>query len=221
MEIDYNINNKVKKLFYNNGEIDIDIETFVYAVTNFRDARNIGTILECYRQKNKLNNDSANQYFNENLPYIDKFFNTLKSPEQSFTPDYVMIFYPRDPNLQNIVKKFVKKLKINLKYDYSSAYYKKNNNKPISDLTEGTENFIYDKPKNVNNIQNLILIDDSIDAGRTIKYFLNKLSEHSLISSKTNVRFFCIYNNPKRSQKMLNEIKNVLNEMSKEEEEEK
>ena len=215
MKIDYDTNGKVNKLVYNNGKIEIEIEPFVSTVTNFSYDKNIGNILECYRQKITLNNESANQYLSETSQYIDNFFNSIKLPNHNFIPDYVMSFYLRDPNLQEIVKRFIKKLKIDLQFDYSSACYKKDNTKPITDLSDNDENFVYNKPENLDQIQKLILIDDSIADGRTLNHFLNKLSEYGLISNKTKVRFFCIYNNPKRSPKMLNEIGKILKEMEK------
>jgi len=182
---------------------NINIETHVFRLTNLRDKNNIGCIIENYRriQKNETQSN-ASKYFLENNDEINNFIKTVKYPFPDFTPDLLFIFSTKDINRQNFIDEFVEALCIpNIMTSNKSKCFKKID--PNKSITEGltSNDYLFDNNK-VEPSKNVLILDDTIDKGRTVRILIEKLTENKIISNDSTIKLICAYNNAKPLKKI-------------------
>jgi len=195
---------KIEKIEFSKDDIKLVIELQVLTVVQELNPNNIGTILEKYRN---CINDPEN-YFETQRQNIETFIYKTAKSFDNFNPDFLMCFLPRDENRQNILQLFKDKILPNLNpdIDFSNTFYKKDNSKSIKKNNLTKEDFILNIKKSTT-YNNVLIIDDVIDEGKTVDIFLNKMLDSNLINYKTKVKMACLYNRPK-IKKLKNPLKN-------------
>jgi hypothetical protein len=194
-----NIHGKVDKLNYEYKNFKFLIDVFVFSVTKLNDFNNIGFVLEKYRSIKKENDDlSAHQFFEINKPIFDKFISFVSYPFGQFIPDYLNLFFPSDKNrfrfLLNFSDTLLKHIPDWEKIDFSKNFKK---NKPELSVIDNSNNLDFDLiiDTKIKKIDKLLMIDDTIDEGRTVQIFLDKLADNDLLSENTQIKLICVYNN--------------------------
>ncbi|WP_055446256.1 hypothetical protein [Lacinutrix mariniflava] len=175
-----------------------------YAVKNSDSNDNYaGKIIENYRQKVRDTPESATEYYNSKIEVINSFIDKLED-KSSNKYDYVQLFLPSDENRNELLTNFSNK-HFNSENDFSTSFYKKKNTSIVGLNCDDANNlFTYEEPINLNNpLKSILLIDDTIDTGCTIKIFLKKLYELNIFDKETEINAFIIYNNYK-AEKMTN-----------------
>jgi hypothetical protein len=194
-----NITNKICKIEYENGTLNIKIYPKIYTISNSNDFTNIGTILEKYRS---LQND-ADMYFINNSSTIDDFIGNYKTPYDDIQPDCVVCFLPDDFNRKQLLLNFKEKNLENINnenlLDYSDKFYKLNPGKSIKNNILTKEDFIFEI-QNIEPFKSILIFDDVLDEGKTLAIFLELLYDNNLIDNFTIVNFSCIYNRPKHEK---------------------
>lgn len=187
---------KVSRLIYTNGEFSKEIEVYVYSARNKQDANNIGTILEKYR--NETTDREA--FYAENTTTLTNHINRAHPDFDGFNPDYSISFFPADQNRRNLLELFSNRIidvvATNPPIDISNCFFKTDPMRSVVDgMTE--ENFVLRLPDTMPVIRNLLIIDDVIDEGRTVRILIDKLLEAGKINNETVIKLACIYNNMK------------------------
>jgi hypothetical protein len=204
IKINYNLDGKVTKLTFKHNQFKIIIEPYVFCIKRSKES-NIGNIIENYRKK--IDNSeliSAQNYWDSKIDVINSFVKNSYNPFNKYQPDYISIFYPNDRNRKKLLFNFAKAVKINSDFDFSDYFSKIDYSKSVVKDKNYEQNFKYSKPNNLLSCTKILIIDDTIDEGRTLDVFLNKLFENSLINFNTEIKFICIYNNPKFDDKIKN-----------------
>ncbi|WP_299273476.1 hypothetical protein [uncultured Psychroserpens sp.] len=167
-----------------------------YAVKKFDSNDNItGKVIENYREKVRDEPELAAEYFNSKIEVINSFIINVKDDSLN-KYDYVQLFLPSDENRNQLLRNFSFK-KFNSENDYSSSFKK---NKDLSivgiDCNKAENIFTYEEPNNINKpVKSILIIDDTIDTGCTVKIFLKKLYESNIIDNETEISVSIIYNN--------------------------
>lgn len=191
-----NNNGKIKEIEYENNGLSKLIEPKIYVVSNLNDPKNIGTILEKYR---KLGSESE-EYFNENKLILDTFISNITLAFENFEPDQIVCFLPTDKNRRYLLKEFSNKVKSTFQVeninDHTDKFSKKDGNKSIKDGLTGKD-YELQIDSETDPFKNLLIIDDTIDKGDTLKIYLDKLIEKNLINDDTIIKVICIYCNAK------------------------
>ncbi len=156
---------------------------------------NAGKVIENYREKVRDTPESATEYFNSKIHIINSFINNLED-KSSNEYDYVQLFLPSDTFRNKLLKEFSLK-NFNSKNDYSTSFCKDKDLSIVGLNCNDAENiFTFEKPKNLSKpVKSILLIDDTIDTGCTIKIFLKKLYATNIIDSETEINIVIIYNN--------------------------
>jgi predicted amidophosphoribosyltransferase len=203
IEVKPNFDGKVEKLIINHEEKTYVVDVQVITVTNFSNEKNIGNILETYRKKKiQESENNATTYFELNKEKIDAFISNVHNPFIDYAPELVFVFFPTDQNRFDFTSNFTDTLSIpdfnNINY---SDRFKKSN--PNQSITNGltTDDFEFDS-SNIKPAQRILLIDDTIDKGRTVGILISKLIESKLITDETEVKLICAYNNAKAAPKV-------------------
>ncbi|MCT4673885.1 MAG: hypothetical protein N4A37_11660 [Prolixibacteraceae bacterium] len=115
----------------------------------------------------------------------------------SIETDYVQVFYPDNEFRKEKLENFANALQINNDLVYSLRF-QKNENRSITEFEEndlqGQFNLFSFDSSEIKPIKKLILIDDTINKGRTIRAFLAHLEDKKLIDDNTVIKAYCIYN---------------------------
>ena len=188
---------KIVGATYKNNDLQLEIKIEAFSLYPSAWPDDIGNILEKYRELIKdKDRQIAENHFREKKPILDKFVSRLKMTSNDFIPDYLTIFYPSDTNRNGLLKDFSDNLTsyINNKdaIDFSNNFRKKNSDSSITDGLN-KEDFTFNPPSGQETITNLLIIDDVINEGRTLKIFLDKLYDEGLIGGSTQVKLFCLY----------------------------
>jgi len=176
---------------YQRNNISIQIASKI-ATTTSSSVQNIGHIIESYRKT------LDTQYWES---YKSAIFNKIRRTSfdfNNFIPDCHICFYPSDSNRRELLQYFFNTL---------TEFYPKNtldlseNFKkcdPNRSITEGLtkDDFVLSLNKDLPPIKNLLIIDDTLNEGRTLNIFLDKLFERGLITQDTKICFAAIYSNP-------------------------
>lgn len=197
------LDGKVTRLTYSTQTINLEIEVYVFWVRNVLDENNIGTILEKFRELVRDGRISeANAIVSEKESQLNRFINLASYPFMDFIFEQLFVFYPADKIRNDFLKSFVKKMTShceNISEIDKSGYFTKVN--PNSTVVAGlsVDDFNFDLTLD-NPIKKLLLIDDTINQGRTVEILLNKLNERELITSQSEVKLICIYNIEKSTE---------------------
>ncbi|KAA6330228.1 hypothetical protein EZS27_021043 [termite gut metagenome] len=188
---------KATKIFYTDSDSSSNVEIEV-SVFHIAENQNLWTNLEIYRQLVRdSQQDLANSLFEkiESRLYgvIDKFSN----PFPDFEFDTFIAFYPEDKNRRKLLKFFIDNITNGIKniaeIDKSNSFEKNDKYRSVKDgLT--TSDFTLDE-KSLIGMKKLLLVDDVIDCGRTIKIFLDKLIENGIDLTKVEIKLICLYHN--------------------------
>jgi hypothetical protein len=172
---------------------------------------NIGRILERYREMADMK--IADDYYNENVLSVESFFNKKIDPFENFLPEAIIVFYPLDEKRKKILTRFRDKITTDLEniVDYSDRFYKADPTKSIKKYNLSAVDFVLSVETP---IKKLLVIDDVIDEGKTLNILLDKLFENNLIDDKAEIKMACIYNNPKRDERMGNPLKGLRDMMN-------
>lgn len=211
IKINYNLDGKVTKITFKQNQFKIMVEPYVFCLKYFN-SDNIGNIIEKYRKKiddSKLVN--AQNFWDSKIDVVSSFVKHTSNPFNKFQPDYISIFYPNDRNRKKLLNDFVKAININFNYNFSDSFYKIDSNKSVVKDKNYEQNFKYLKPDNLLSCSKILIIDDTIDKGRTLDIFLKKLYENNLLNFETEIKFICIYNNSKFDDKIKNiDLKKIV-----------
>lgn len=203
---------KVSRIEYINCNFIKEIEVFVATTSKNTDQTNKGTILEDYR---KLT-EGRNEFYAKHKNDLDGFINSIKPAFKEFNPEYTISFLPHDTNRCELLNAFAERVKnpspVNAPIDISACFHKTDPTRSIKDgLTE--DNYVLRNTDKLPIIQNLLIIDDVIDKGDTVKIFLDKLFAEGKIDAATTIKMACIYNNPKMEKAV--DIMALLREKAK------
>jgi adenine/guanine phosphoribosyltransferase-like PRPP-binding protein len=211
LEYDYN-NGKVIKAVLNsdNNKWGISIESNFAVMKKQSDNPTAGKVIEKYRELLRDDLENANTYFKTNKNVIDDFIQQLPNNSNN-KYDYVQIFLPRDKNIQELLTKFAEK-QFDGFNNYSKYYYKKEDVSVVGMKYEkATHLFNFDIPKNVETpLKSILIIDDVVDTGCTIKIFISNLIEANMISDQTKIKVLIIYNNFKQNEYNSEYIRKLL-----------
>ena len=171
---------------------------------------NAGKVIENYREKVRDTPESATEYYNSKIEIINSFTANLED-NSSNKYDYVQLFLPSDENRKKLLTEFAIK-HFNSENDYSSSFYENNDLSIVGLNYNDAENlFTYEEPKKISKpLKSILLIDDTIDTGCTIKIFIKKLYELNIIDQKTEINAYIIYNNYRA-----NKLRNPLDALRK------
>jgi len=195
---------KVSCIEYKNGELKKDIEVFAATVNKPEDKLNVGFILEEYR---KLAS-GCDEYYSNHRMILENFVSIIKPPFQDFIPSHIISFQPIDVNRRGLLSAFVQKItnpdSLNSSANLTDCFFKTD---PSRSIKEGltADHFVLRLPDKNPLIQNLLIVDDVIDKGDTVKIFLDKLVMLGKIDASTIIKMACIYNNRKMEKKNMME----------------
>lgn len=188
----YDVNGFLTQLEYKNWKIPVKP---YHAVTMGDSSDNYGKRLEFNRLGNKTE---------EEVNELEDRFLASVIAINSIETDYVQVFYPNNEFRKEKLENFVNALQINSDLVYSLRFQKNENRSIIefeeNDLQGQFDLFSFDSSE-IKPIKKLILIDDTINEGRTIRAFLAHLEAHNLIDDNTEITAYCIYNLAGSSQK--------------------
>lgn len=181
----YDINGFLTQLQYKNWKIPVKS---YHAVIMRNDSDNYGKRLE----QNRIG-DRTSEEVNE----LEDGFLASVVAINSIETDYVQVFYPNHEFRKEKLEHFVNALQINSDLVYSLRF-QKNENRSITEFEENDlqgqfDLFSFDSSE-IKPIKKLILIDDTINEGRTIRAFLAHLEANNLIDDNTEITAYCVYN---------------------------
>jgi hypothetical protein len=203
--INPNFDGKIESIEVEFNGFNANIEVYVFNLLKPNNLMDIGNIIETYRTNFK----GDIKYVNENLHSVINYINNIKYPFPEFIPDSLFCFYPADRYRRKLLKCFSNILTSHLDniklIDFSSMFKKKDTSKSIKKdmLMKDDFELTYQKEESFNN---LLVIDDVIDEGKTINILLELLCENGLINPSTNVKLICLYNRPKSKKFDLSQI---------------
>lgn len=181
----YDINGFLTQLHYKNWDIQVRSH---HAVIIGGSSDNYGKRLEL----NRLGNNTE-----EEVNELEGVFLASVVAINSIETDYVQVFYPTHEFRKEKLENFVNTLQINSDQVYSLRF-QKNENRSITEFYENDlqgqiDLFSFDSSE-IKPIKKLVLIDDTINKGRTIRAFLAHLEANNLIDDDTEIKAYCIYN---------------------------
>lgn len=188
---------KITRASFKKDDFETTLEIKVHTVTKVYDNSNVGNILEKYRSMDT----EKEKYFQENKDTLDQFINNYAISLDGFIPDGVICILPNDENRKELLLSFQSKVQGETNPDdYSKIFIKKDKNKSIKKDNLSVNDFELNIEKD-DPFQNLLIIDDVIDEGKTLSILLELLLEKRLINHRTNIKMSCIYNRPKLEKK--------------------
>jgi hypoxanthine phosphoribosyltransferase len=201
----------IPELIYDNGlltfvnYLNFKIQVKSYNVnrpSSTKKGEEIGWILECYRRKRDNKDADAEQYLDTSQKIIDSFLEHITYPFSGFIPDYLQVISSSDKKRGTLIVRFSEKLVAakNLKdIDFSKSFSKiKNDSAAKKSKEEVNKMWTYEKPSEINiPVENILVIEDTIDSGNTLCVFIDKLAEKGIINNQTTIKAIIIYNNYK------------------------
>lgn len=216
--------NKIQELKFHidNSELTVNVHSFGVKRHNCFD--NPGFLIESYRELFNEDTEEANNYIVKYFSTIEKYIGRLINPIND-KPDYIQIFRTIDKRRNEIIKIFCNKMLENIEenknLDYSDFFSKKNKNLSVTDKSKSEqeifENFLYVKPKKVDRIKTLWIIDDTINVGSTIDAFLRNLYYKNLVDLNTKIYCLILYNQFKTDTcyKGMNTLNDYITKLNK------
>lgn len=191
----YNDNGKIISLEYERDSEKYNINVAsCYAVKKSNpDDSTAGKIIENYRELRRDKPEESQEYFNEKSVILNEFIASVEQKDEEY--DYVQTMLPIDNNRRYILESFANK-NFNGNNNFSH-YFSKTDDVSIvgKSQEEAKQLFEYNKPENEYPVESLLIIDDTIDTGGTIKILLDKLIDEGVITGETEITAIIIYNN--------------------------
>lgn len=199
---------RITGLVYTSAAISLNIQVKSFVVVVWNRPENIGHIFEKYRKiENEKTAAEATEFWDGNLPIINNFIAKVENPFPDYDLDSFICFYPVDTNRRDTLLNFAANLlkeKTNYQLlDISTHFYKKDPRRSII-VDSAKENFQLTLTRQ---LKKLLIIDDTVNEGRTISALLTHLEDAKLIDANTEIKVICIYNLRKNSTIPLNFLK--------------
>lgn len=208
MNKNYNDSGKIISLEYERDSIKYDIKvSSYYAVKKSNlDDSTAGKIIENYRELRRDDPEKSQEYFDEKNEILNDFIESLKQEDEEY--DYIQIMLPKDINRKCILESFASK-KFNGNNDFSQFFSKTDDVSIVGkNQEEAQQLFEYNKPEIDYPAKSLLIIDDTIDTGSTIKILLDNLIDERVITGETKITAIIIYNNYGQNKLDLSKILN-------------
>lgn len=189
---------KITGATFNKNNFETTVEIKVHTTTKTNDSSNVGNILEKYRSIDAY----KEEYYQKNKESLEHFINNCPVAFEGFIPDGVICILPKDKNRKDLLLLF--KIKIQGETnpnDYSNSFTKKDENTSVKKDNLSVNDFDLNIKKD-DPFQNLLIIDDVIDEGKTLNILLESLLAKNLINKNTNIKMSCIYNRPKLEKRV-------------------
>ena len=139
--------------------------------------------------------ENADKFYQEKKPILDEFIKSYNSPFTEIYPDCVVCFLPEDVNrrqlLINFKEKIIGSFENKVGIDHSEKFIKKDKSKSITDgLTKQDFEMLI---QNIPPFKSVMIIDDTINQGRTVNIFLEMMTDNNLIDELTEINMAFIY----------------------------
>lgn len=202
------------KFTYNDTEISIPADILFVKKEN---TENIGYIMESYREKVRLNSEDSQQYFDIHKQLLIDNIDVKYWDRDKNIPESLFIFQPIDKNrseLLHLFKESILKNKYEADIDDLSMYYqKKDKTKSIKGGLK-KDDFVLTLEKN-KLLKSILVIDDIIDKGDTLNFFLEHMVDNGNVDNQTNITFCGIYCNDRIENKLtLEKIREIMKKPS-------
>lgn len=188
----YDWNGLIQEIKYETEEMTLTISEIEssFVVNSRKSNSNLGYELENYRKKKKNMKDEETI----NSETTDSFFNSYNPDKKNF--EYVQIIPSSDPKINSIIERFGKK-HFDGKNDYSDSFTKIKSESSTSqkNCDEVAKLFEFSAPDDISTpIKSLLIVDDTIDKGCTIKTLLDLMAESGIVDETTKIEVRLIYN---------------------------
>ncbi len=175
--------------YYNQDLWTAPVVSFYLYKTN-NENEEVASLIEKYRQKPQSNFASGLETVKKRLAKI--------SPIESFIPDYIQVFNCVDARRNRLIEVFRERLVAEIpnsaSINYSKYFSKRRRDESVKKSNGCCNNFIFNRPPTITGpISNLLIIDDCINSGSTVKCFLDALHDDGLLNAKTKISIYVIY----------------------------